>query len=145
MAWYPRKCVLVPVDFSDPSFEAIKTALELVAHPADVHALHVMAPMTDMSGIWSIISLDERRDLAFKKLLERLSSDNLPPISAGVRTGDPGEAIADYATEIKADLIVLPSHGRRGLNRMLMGSVAERVARLSPCPVLILRRPADDV
>ncbi|MEO1069387.1 MAG: universal stress protein [Cyanobacteria bacterium J06638_6] len=53
--------------------------------------------------------------------------------------GDPGIQIIDYAQESAADLIVMPSHGHKGLTRLLMGSVAERVVRLANCPVLILK------
>jgi nucleotide-binding universal stress UspA family protein len=54
--------------------------------------------------------------------------------------GDPGQQIAAFARDIHADLIVLPSHGRTGLARLMIGSVAERVVRLSHCPVLVLRQ-----
>jgi nucleotide-binding universal stress UspA family protein len=144
MPWFPRRCVLVPIDFSEPSFEALRTALDLVQDPTHVHALHVMPAMNDPAVIWHLIDLDERRDLAQRKLQARLSADGFPQVTCATRTGDPGEAITEYAADLGADLIVLPSHQRRGLNRLLLGSVAERVARLAPCPVLILRRPNKD-
>ena len=56
-----------------------------------------------------------------------------------VRFGDPGREIAAFAESQHADLIVMPSHGRTGLSRILIGSVAERVVRLAHCPVLILK------
>ncbi len=56
------------------------------------------------------------------------------------RTGDPGLVITDYATEIGAGLIVIPSHGYHGLKRLVLGSVAERVIRHADCSVLVLRR-----
>ena len=56
-----------------------------------------------------------------------------------VEIGDPGHRIADVAAKLGADLIVMPSHGRTGIERMLIGSVAERVLRLAHCPVLVLR------
>ena len=59
-----------------------------------------------------------------------------------VREGDPGLMIADYAADVQADLIVMPSHGYHGVKRLLLGSVAERVLRHANCPVLVLRRPA---
>ena len=57
-----------------------------------------------------------------------------------VQFGDPGHGITDYAEEVGADVIVMPSHGRTGLRRLLIGSVAERVLRLAHCPVLVLRK-----
>ena len=56
-----------------------------------------------------------------------------------VRFGDPGREIAAFAEKLHAELIVMPSHGRTGLSRSLIGSVAERVVRLAHCPVLILK------
>jgi nucleotide-binding universal stress UspA family protein len=140
MAWFPRRCVLVPIDFSESSFDALDTALEMVADPSHVYAVHVMPALNDPAAIWNLMDIDERRALAERKLKERLVADNHPQVVSVVRTGDAGEAITEYAADIHAELIVLPSHQRRGLNRLLMGSVAERVARLAPCPVLILRR-----
>lgn len=57
-----------------------------------------------------------------------------------VRIGDPGVEIVKVATELKAGLIVMPSHGRTGLKHLLLGSVAERVVRTATCPVLVLRK-----
>jgi nucleotide-binding universal stress UspA family protein len=57
-----------------------------------------------------------------------------------VRIGDPGAEIVKVATELKAGLIVMPSHGRTGLKHLLLGSVAERVVRTATCPVLVLRK-----
>jgi nucleotide-binding universal stress UspA family protein len=54
--------------------------------------------------------------------------------------GEPAHGIADYAQDKKAELIVIPSHGRTGITRLLIGSVAERVVRLAHCPVLVLRK-----
>jgi nucleotide-binding universal stress UspA family protein len=61
-------------------------------------------------------------------------------VQAHVLTGDPGTTITDYANEQSADLIVIPSHGYHGINRIVLGSVAERVLRHANCPVLVTRR-----
>jgi nucleotide-binding universal stress UspA family protein len=58
-----------------------------------------------------------------------------------VRWGSPVEAIVDYASEKKIELIVIATHGRTGLSHALLGSVAERILREAPCPVLTLRTP----
>jgi universal stress protein A len=59
-----------------------------------------------------------------------------------VKTGTPHQEIVDLATDERADLVVIGTHGRGGLNRALLGSVADRVVRLAPCPVLTVREPA---
>jgi universal stress protein A len=58
-----------------------------------------------------------------------------------VRTGSPHEEIVNLATEERAELIIMGTHGRTGLDRLLLGSVADRVIRFSPCPVLTVRKP----
>jgi nucleotide-binding universal stress UspA family protein len=73
-------------------------------------------------------------------LSERLTDAKYQGAEKVVLFGDPGHEIADYSQREQADLIVLPSHGRTGISRMLIGSVAERVVRLAHCPVLVLRK-----
>ena len=71
---------------------------------------------------------------------ERFAAAKYQGIHCATASGDPGHEIVKYAEEIDADLIVIPSHGRTGLTRLLIGSVAERVVRLAHCPVLVLRK-----
>ena len=63
----------------------------------------------------------------------------LSSVNLEIEFGDAGYRIADHAKQLNADLIVMPSHGRSGITRLLIGSVAERVVRLAHCPVLVLR------
>jgi nucleotide-binding universal stress UspA family protein len=58
-----------------------------------------------------------------------------------VRTGSANEEIVNLATDERAELIIIGTHGRTGLNRLLLGSVTERVIRFAPCPVLTVRKP----
>ena len=142
MSWYPKGTVLVPVDFSDDSLAAIDTALELVAEPAGVHLVHVLpeAAMMDPDPVWLEIDNANRADRTTEALRERLPGEKYEHVRIEIEFGDPGYRIADYAQRIGAELIVIPSHGRTGLGRMLLGSVTERVIRLSHCPVLVLRK-----
>ena len=70
---------------------------------------------------------------------QRLATEGQDSVSTDVVIGDPGHEITTLAERAGADLIVLNSHGRTGLKRLLIGSVAERVIRLAHCPVLVLR------
>ena len=136
--------MVVPVDFSDASHCAINAALEMVARPADVHAVHVIQPAQDRDLIaeWSPRQPDETWDgAALARLDEYLRSHDSAGVTQAVCLGDPGLAITDYAREHDADLIIIPSHGYHGLKRLLLGSVAEHVVRYATCPVLVLRRP----
>jgi len=142
MSWFPKRTVVVPVDFSDDSLAAVDTALELVADPSGVQVVHVLpeASMMDPDPVWLEIDNANRSERTIEALQQRLPGEKYEKIQFEVEFGDPGYRIADFAQRVAADLIVIPSHGRTGLGRMLLGSVAERVIRLSHCPVLVLRK-----
>ena len=142
MAWFPKKTVVVPVDFSPASAFAVETALQLVAQPQDVHVLHVvLSPAVMIYGdVWAIGDLTSRLKSAAEHLARFLGERGAAAVTQVVREGDPGLMIADYADECHADLIVMPSHGYHGVERLLMGSVAERVLRHAKSPILLLRR-----
>lgn len=142
MAWLPKKTVLVPVDFSDASLEAVRLARTMVEAAAGLHVLHVLQPVQVMEPgvVWQGISDEKRAAQVLKNLRERLSEKELQGITFATRVGAPGLEITEYAREAAADLIVIPSHGYSGIKHFLLGSVAERVLRHSPCPVLVLRR-----
>lgn len=140
MAWLPRKRVVVPFDFSDESFAAVQLARGFVEDPSTLHIVHVLPELmaTEPGVIWSSIDDSGRMDHAREAMEKRFA--DIPGVALNVGIGDPGHVITDLATEVKADLIVIPSHGRTGVKRLLLGSVAERVVRLAHCPVLVLRQ-----
>lgn len=142
MPWLPKKSVVVPVDFSDESFAAVTTALQLVASPAKVHVVHVLPAFepNDLESIWVTVAPEAREAATQKALTERLAKKKIRGVKTHVLFGEAGHAIAEFATKQKADLVVLPSHGRTGISRVLIGSTAERVVRLCHCPVLVLRK-----
>ncbi len=142
MAWFPKQTVLAPVDFSELSWEAVDTALELAAHASGVHVIHVLPVLepAEPGVIWHTIDDETRSRHATQAVRERLADAKYRDVQVHIAFGDPGVEIADYARQIGADLIVLPSHGRTGIARFLIGSVAERVVRLAHCPVLVLRK-----
>jgi len=141
MAWIPKEKVVVPVDTSDQSKAAVDTALELVADPTHVYIVHALPDITptEPGVIWDAISDDSRREHAEQYLRDRFSDPKYAGLHVAIFVGNPGFTITEHAEEIGADLIVIPSHGRTGLKRLLLGSVAERVLRLAHCPVLVLR------
>ncbi|MES2789065.1 MAG: universal stress protein [Planctomycetota bacterium] len=142
MSWLPKKSVVVPVDFSSQSVEAIHTALEMVSSPANVHVVHVVIPLNTITvgEAWAVEDVESRLSAARDYLAGYLKVNGVPGITAEIREGDPGLQIAEYAKSIQADLVVIPSHGRHGVQRLLLGSVAERVLRHVECPILVLRR-----
>lgn len=141
MSWLPRKSVVVPVDFSEPSIAAVDTALDLVEgaeHLHLIHALPVLSP-AEPGMVWETISDEGRCEHAQEALREKFKADKYVGIKVAAVVGDAGHAIVDHAQRLSADLIVMPSHGRTGVKRILLGSVAERAVRLAHCPVLVLR------
>jgi nucleotide-binding universal stress UspA family protein len=144
--------LLVPMDFSDSSVRALRHAVKLAAESGgSLTIVHVVPADYGLLGI----GREESRDL--DKSLQRQGAHRLRaladahvgqnvPADLEVRRGRPAEEIVAAATESKSDLIVLSTHGHTGLDRYLIGSVADRVVRLAPCPVLLMRagRPSPD-
>jgi nucleotide-binding universal stress UspA family protein len=145
MSWLPKAKVVVPVDFSDQSVAAVDVALSLVPTSAGIHVVHVLPVLTDYEAgvLFNAVDDEARTKHTVQALRERLSDAKYAGIQPHVAFGDPGYEIANYAEQLEAELIVLPSHGRTGLSRLLIGSVAERVVRLAHCPVLVLKAPAE--
>jgi nucleotide-binding universal stress UspA family protein len=141
MSWLPKKCVLVPVDFSPGAFAAVDAAFQFVTEARQVHVVYVLPTLepAEPGVIWATIDNDSRRHHAELALRERLADAKYADLQVHVMFGDPGHEIVDLAAQLPAELIVLPSHGRTGLTRILLGSVAERVVRLAHCPVLVLK------
>ena len=142
MAWFPKQRVIVPIDFSSESFAALDVALQLVERSNQVSIIHVIQDLTPLEAgeIWGVVDPTARIESARNALRAKLTDDKYSAVLLEVILGDPAEGIASYAEQSSAQLIVIPSHGRRGLTRLLMGSTAERVVRLAHCPVLVLRQ-----
>jgi nucleotide-binding universal stress UspA family protein len=134
--------VIVPVDFSDDSLAAVGTAVQLVADPAHVSVVHVLQEISVLEPTegWQPIDTQSRVRRIRETLSERLETLGHAGVQLEILVGDPGHEIAEMAQREDAELIVLPSHGRTGIRRLLIGSVAERVVRLAHCPVLVLRK-----
>ena len=141
MSWLPKNCVVVPIDFSDLSFDSLAVAIKMVDEPSHLHAVHVLPdlPVTEPGVIWDTIDDAERIDHANDALKQRMTEAGYDNLQTCVRIGDPGHEITQHASDVAAELIVIPSHGRSSLQHLLMGSVTERVVRMAHCPVLVLK------
>jgi nucleotide-binding universal stress UspA family protein len=142
MSYFPKRCVVVPVDFSPESLQAVDVGLTLVDSPDHLHVVHVIIDITPLEAgeVWGVIDPQARIDQVQKLLREKLAGTKYSGLHTAVVLGEPAHSIANYAQEKQAELIVIPSHGRTGITRLLIGSVAERVIRLAHCPVLVLRK-----
>jgi nucleotide-binding universal stress UspA family protein len=142
--------VLVPTDFSEPSAKALVYGQALARRfGASLHVLHAIeAPLAqgwDAYGFADV--LPQRRAQVLAEAQRRLeeavpqAERDRVPTELVTRLGDPRGEIARFAQERGIDLIVMGTHGRGGMTHLLMGSVAERVVRTAPCPVLTVRHP----
>jgi nucleotide-binding universal stress UspA family protein len=134
--------VLVPIDFSDAAFEALTAAIHSIEELSHLHVLHVLSHLNpgDPGASWQTVNTATRRRHVEKAFSDRISKDIADQINLTVLVGNPSAAIIDYAKSHDISLIVMPSHGRTGLERFMIGSVTERVVRRASCPVLVLRR-----
>lgn len=137
--------ILAPTDFSPQSCQAVELALKMVARPDQLVVLHVAPPqhtfaVGDPALAWQAISDEDRAEELRKTLRSKFNERRFEEVRFEVVFGAPAEEIAKFAEQDGSELIVLPSHGRTGLARLMIGSVAERVVRLAHCPVLVLRK-----
>jgi nucleotide-binding universal stress UspA family protein len=142
--------ILVPFDFSAPATAALRVAADLAArHRGRLHVLHAITPFTPVGAFpaaeemaWvppaDLITRERRRLVAI--VARTLGRRARVRTTTEVEIGDPFQRILD-ATR-RADLIVMATAGRTGLSRLLIGSVAEKVVRHSPVPVLTVRPTA---
>jgi nucleotide-binding universal stress UspA family protein len=141
VAWVNK--ILVPVDVGEPALEAVELALRLANPDGEITLVHVLPILTDYEAglLMSTVTDEARADYVRTAIKKFLPEGKENAFQIKVLLGDAGHEIADFATEHGTDLIILPSHGRKGLKRILLGSVAERVVRLATCPVLVLKHP----
>jgi nucleotide-binding universal stress UspA family protein len=154
-----RFVMVVGVDFSDQSDLALRRAFELGLDQgvAEIHAVHVVRSFE--SGVQleaptnlglTTVSLAEAGEHLKEHLEQRMAefaqtvdrperTQAIDRVVSHIRLDAPAQQIAQLAADLEADLVVVGTHGRRGLSRMVMGSVAEGVVRLAPCPVFVVR------
>jgi nucleotide-binding universal stress UspA family protein len=147
---FDPKNILVPTDFSEESDRAFLTALEIAEKGRSrVFLLHVISRMVQMCVSDYCIDqsiadrvLNEGIVFSNEKLREtvaRFAGSHTVKVIPDLRKGQPHEEILKEAAERKIDLIVISSHGKTGLKKYFLGSVAEKVMKEAKCPVLLLR------
>jgi nucleotide-binding universal stress UspA family protein len=135
--------VVVPVDGSDPSDAALAHAVEQFGDE-DVTVLYVIDPVDGATtwgpgsaGDW-LNTAEERAETVLSEAEDRAAAEGCE-VDTDTVVGRPARAIVDYAEERGVDHVVIGSHGRDGISRVLLGSVAETVVRRSPVPVTVVR------
>jgi nucleotide-binding universal stress UspA family protein len=139
------KTILVATDFSETSEAAVAYAVGLADKlGAKLYLLHAIGvPMYGIPELGVAVSaamidsIVRDTQVALDKMTKAYAPVKLEPL---LRTGDPRDLIVQTAADVRAELIVLGTHGRRGVSRALLGSVAENVLRHAHCPVLTIRK-----
>lgn len=142
--------ILFPTDFSEHSKHAFHYALSFAKeYNASLYMLHVIediqylanAYMFDVPIMPSFADMEQNRLKEMQEFIDREVTDPNIKIEKVVRRGRPFMEIIQMARDEKIDLIVIATHGRGGLEHVFFGSVAEKVVRKAPCPVLSIRLP----
>jgi len=131
--------IVVPVDFSPASANAARYADEVAqALDASVTLLHAVETfsMPDVYGVTPDDFVPRDLDATVDEALDDIAEAMTGEVTTTVVRGNPAAMVEDYAEEHAVDLIVMPTRGQSGMQRFLMGSVAERVISRAPCPVL---------
>jgi nucleotide-binding universal stress UspA family protein len=139
--------IVVGLDFSEMSDRALRVALNLASNSAaaEVHLVHAVAPPVASAELAPIVDVRQAAESARQTLtgiVDKLAGMTNIRCVVHVLMGDPQRELPRIAEETAADLIVIGTHGRRGLDRALFGSVAEHVVRKAPCSVLTVRPSA---
>ena len=144
------KTILVPTDLSEGAEEALDYACELAAKlDATIHLVNVIGiPAIGVPelGVAMTATMIDSMVVENQRALDDLVARKCHAARMGqalLKTGDARDVINQTALELGADLIVMGTHGRRGVTRALLGSVAETVVRSAPCPVLTVRSHKD--
>ena len=138
--------ILLATDLSSASANAEELAFELATR---LHGALLLVSVIDPRGLWLPTGgyrqrIDQARDarqLAAQGIVDRARREGVP-VRTLIWEGDPAESIVEAAIAEDVDLIVVGSHQRRGVDRLVMGSVSEQVVRTSPVPVVVARRTA---
>ncbi len=141
------KKILCPVDFSDASRDALRVASELARRfDGEVTVFHAyplpgytLPEGTVLPATGMLQELASQTDALLSKWREEAIADGAPRVAVAKSVGEPASEIVDAAEEGKFDAIVVGTHGRTGLAHVLLGSVAERVVRRAPMPVVTVR------
>lgn len=145
-----KRRVLVPFDFSDASRKALKVARTFVPdlgtpNGGSISVIHVIMPppITSIGLLWQgPFDPEQAAAEGLEALRKELAESGAADFAAIVRVSPhPAEDIIEFAEHDRSDLIVISSHARKGFDRWLLGSTTERVVRLAPCPVVVLRGP----
>lgn len=153
MVIHPQR-ILWPTDFSTLSSLGARYAQAIrQVFKSEVHVVHVFTPVLTADIATSLpagvpVTYDETELIELcRERLRAVVQEQFQPaddVRSEVILGQPWSSICDYAREQKIDLLIVPTHGRTGLTRVLIGSTADRIVQHAPCPVLVVKQSQQD-
>lgn len=138
---YPFKKILCPIDFDENSIAALDTAAEMARESdATVEVLHIVPIIVQAGGTPIYVDIYTAQEQESQAKLAEVAKSHLAGVKYELKTtvAQPSAAILHAQKAAGADVIVMSTHGRRGFAHLFLGSVAERVVREAPCPVLTI-------
>jgi nucleotide-binding universal stress UspA family protein len=140
------KKIVCPIDFSEFTDEILKYAVNITKKfNAELHLIHIIpnlnyfTPYESFLTPENLVAIEKNIEKEVEEDFEKVMKDIDMPLKKIVKTGVTFVEIIDYIKEEDIDLVVMGTHGRSGIEHILIGSVAEKVVRKSPCPVLTIR------
>ena len=142
--------VVVAYDFSASSDEALGLAADIACREP-IHVLHILTAIDHRHGL--PVAPVHKADYEYADTIQTMLADRVREVFAGrraigevhffvyARLGHPADEVLGLATEVGADLVLIGSHGRTGVDRLVLGSTSEKVAREAKCPVMVVRAP----
>lgn len=143
-----RSVILVAIDFSETSLRALAAARNVAqAQPnQELHLVHVLPPIRGPLGVgqapkesFEVMKAIDEASEELEKLCEEAAKGMTARVVGHVRVGEAARELVQLASDLAADLVVVGTHGRTGVERVLLGSVAEEVVRRAPSPVLAVK------
>ena len=149
----PINKIVCPTDFSEPSYEALKTGVEMADHfSSELILVHVVTPIPfipihDDPSSFNLPLYEKEMEASAQKSLNEVFKEKIPSSVNGrtmVMQGDPATQIVRLADNEHAEMIIIATHGLTGLRKFMFGSVTEKVIRFANCPVLSIRVSASE-
>ena len=128
------RMIVVPLDMSEFSINALATAREMASDTALIRIVHVLPPINR-----PVLEHEYRDEQTRAAMSAFIQEHGYPRMDISIRTGEPVKQIVQFAEECNAGLIVMPAHGRGVFSEMLLGSTTYSVVRRALCPVLVLK------
>ena len=132
--WMTDRIVVVPLDMSEFSLRALETARDLASDPAHIRIMHVLPALNRPT-----LNSEHREEQTRAAMSAFIQEHGFPKMNITILEGEPIKQIVQFAEDVAAGLVVMPSHGRGMLTEMLLGSTTYSVVRRAHCPVLVLK------